>query len=150
MSLTLLQELVCFPITPDNKSSDTGSDAGADGTLLSLALLLLLNEQLAAHTRPEERQQVPTAVPAADDKAAKQVRQSPPAWQPQHAASPTSALMLRVSELNACASMCWHRSWRLSALCLLPNDKIGCLWTCRLTLHLYRSRAQSSLLQPWR
>ena len=94
MSLTLLQELVTFPITPDDESSEAGSDAGADGALLSIALLLLLNEQLAAQTMPEERQQVPTAVPAADDKAAEQVRQSPPAWQPQHAASPASALML--------------------------------------------------------
>ena len=94
MSLTLLQELVSIPISLDDKSSEAGSDAGADDALLSIALLLLLNEQLAAQTRPEERQQVPTAVPAADDKAAEQVRQSPPAWQPQHAASPASALML--------------------------------------------------------
>ena len=86
MSSTLSQELVSFPITPDDESSEAGSDAGADDALLSIALLLLLNQQLAALTRPEEKQPAPAAETAADNKAARQVRWPHPAWQPWHAA----------------------------------------------------------------
>ena len=89
-----LPELVSFPIPLDDEASGAGSDAGADDTLPS-------GQQPAAQTRPEERQRLPTAEPAADNKTAEQVRQRPPAWQPQHASQPASLMMLGVSVSHA-------------------------------------------------
>ena len=94
MSLPLLQDLVSHPITLDDEASEAGSDAGADDPVL-------FTQQPAAHTRPQERQPVPTSAPAADDTAAEQVKQPHLGWRPQHASQPTSALMLGVTVSHA-------------------------------------------------
>ena len=89
-----LPDLVSHPIPLDDEASEAGSDAGADDTVLSA-------QQPAAQTRPEQGQHIPPAEPAADDRTAEQVRQRPPAWQPQHASQPASLLMLGVSVSHA-------------------------------------------------
>ena len=68
----LLQELVSHPISLDDEASEAGRELEADDALLS-------DQQRAAQSRPEERQHLPTAEPAPDNKAAEQVRQLPPA-----------------------------------------------------------------------